>query len=96
MKVLFTAIALLAQSASCFTTQNARSPRYERMSLNEAEELATPEVQTEQEVIEEPENPFLYKVTGANGWVPDEAKPCFGLPGVVAPTGYFDPIGMSI
>jgi hypothetical protein len=28
-----------------------------------------------------------------NGWVPDEYKPCYGLPGVVAPTGYFDPIG---
>jgi hypothetical protein len=28
-----------------------------------------------------------------NGWSPDETKPCYGLPGSVAPTGYFDPIG---
>lgn len=28
-----------------------------------------------------------------NGWVPDDSKPCFGLPGAIAPTGYFDPIG---
>jgi hypothetical protein len=28
-----------------------------------------------------------------NGWVPDESKPCYGLPGAIAPTGYFDPIG---
>ena len=28
-----------------------------------------------------------------NGWVPDDSKPCYGLPGAIAPTGYFDPIG---
>jgi hypothetical protein len=27
------------------------------------------------------------------GWVPDDTKPCYGLPGAVAPTGYFDPLG---
>ncbi|KAL3943090.1 MAG: hypothetical protein SGBAC_002823 [Bacillariaceae sp.] len=63
------------------------------MTLHEAEETGAPEIELEQEVIEEPENPFLYKVTAENGWVPDDTKPCFGLPGVVAPTGYFDPIG---
>lgn len=30
-----------------------------------------------------------------NGWMADETKPCYGLPGAVAPTGYFDPIGFS-
>lgn len=34
-------------------------------------------------------------VTPINGWVPDENLPCYGLPGVVAPTGFFDPIGFS-
>lgn len=28
-----------------------------------------------------------------NGWTPDAAKPCYGLPGAVAPLGYFDPLG---
>jgi hypothetical protein len=28
-----------------------------------------------------------------NGWVADPSKPSFGLPGVTAPTGYFDPLG---
>jgi hypothetical protein len=32
-------------------------------------------------------------VVEINGWNPDETKPCYGLPGAVAPTGYFDPIG---
>jgi len=30
-----------------------------------------------------------------NGWTPDETYECFGLPGAVAPTGFFDPIGFS-
>jgi len=28
-----------------------------------------------------------------NGWVADDSQPCFGLPGALAPTGYFDPLG---
>lgn len=30
-----------------------------------------------------------------NGWVPDENRPCYGLPGSLPPTGFFDPIGFS-
>jgi len=30
-----------------------------------------------------------------NGWTPNESYECFGLPGAVAPTGFFDPIGFS-
>lgn len=30
-----------------------------------------------------------------NGWTPDENLPCFGLPGALAPTGYFDPVGFA-
>jgi len=28
-----------------------------------------------------------------NGWTPDASKPCYGLPGAIAPLGYFDPLG---
>lgn len=49
-----------------------------------------PELEEEEgEVIPPPLGPTL------NGWTPDASKPCFGLPGVVAPTGYFDPLGFS-
>merc|ERR1712222_65504 len=34
-------------------------------------------------------------VAPINGWVPDESLPCFGLPGAVAPTGFFDPLGFA-
>ena len=30
-----------------------------------------------------------------NGWVPDDNLPCYGLPGSLPPTGYFDPLGFS-
>jgi len=27
------------------------------------------------------------------GWTPDSSQPCYGLPGAIAPLGYFDPLG---
>merc|ERR1719444_296155 len=35
------------------------------------------------------------QVAPINGWVPDESKPCYGLPGAIAPLGFFDPLGFS-
>jgi len=53
------------------------------------EEMVSPPVE---EPIMEPEpEPIQY----INGWAPDQSLPCFGLPGAVAPTGYFDPLGFA-
>merc|ERR1719247_2629405 len=41
-------------------------------------------------IIEDPEVPAVEPI---NGWVPDETAPCYGLPGAIAPTGFFDPLG---
>lgn len=30
-----------------------------------------------------------------NGWAADEALPCYGLPGALPPTGFFDPLGFA-
>ncbi|KAL3793040.1 hypothetical protein HJC23_003048 [Cyclotella cryptica] len=30
-----------------------------------------------------------------NGWTPNEADPCFGLPGSLPPTSFFDPLGFA-
>ena len=37
------------------------------------------------------------KLPGAplNGWVPDKKLPCYGLPGAIAPFGFFDPLGFT-
>jgi len=34
-------------------------------------------------------------VLAINGWIPDDSAKCYGLPGAVAPTGYFDPLGFA-
>ena len=43
----------------------------------------------------EAEIPAIPAVAAINGWVPDEYEPCFGLPGNLAPTGFFDPLGFA-
>jgi len=39
--------------------------------------------------------PVVPVVAPINGWVPDEALPCYGLPGAISPLGFFDPLGFS-
>ncbi len=39
--------------------------------------------------------PAVPEVTPLNGWVPDQYSPCYGLPGALAPTGFFDPLGFA-
>mmetsp|Transcript_5641 Transcript_5641/g.6186 ORF Transcript_5641/g.6186 Transcript_5641/m.6186 type:complete len:207 (+) Transcript_5641:128-748(+) len=41
---------------------------------------------------EEPPAPVIAPI---NGWVPDASLPCYGLPGVSGPLGFFDPIGFT-
>ena len=36
-----------------------------------------------------------YFERGVLAWNPDADKPCYGLPGAVAPLGFFDPLGFS-
>jgi len=43
----------------------------------------------EEPVVEEP------KIQPINGWVPDASLPLYGLPGAIAPLGFFDPLGFS-
>ena len=35
------------------------------------------------------------KTTMFHGWVVDSSKPCYGLPGISEPLGFFDPLGFS-
>ena len=50
---------------------------------------ATPAVESEEPVVEEP------VIAPINGWVPDASLPCYGLPGAIAPLGFFDPLGFT-
>lgn len=41
------------------------------------------------------ETPPAPVIAPINGWVPDKAAPCYGLPGAIAPLGFFDPLGFT-
>jgi hypothetical protein len=43
----------------------------------------------------EEEVPVVPTVKPINGWVPDKALPCYGLPGAISPLGFFDPMGFT-
>ena len=45
--------------------------------------------------IEVPAAPSKPAFAPINGWVPDEKLPCYGLPGAIAPLGFFDPVGFT-
>jgi hypothetical protein len=50
---------------------------------------------SEPEAAVEVEVPVVPAVAPINGWVPDAALPCYGLPGAIAPLGFFDPLGFT-
>ena len=58
--------------------------------------LSMSEAAVEPPMPEDPvEEPVVPTVAPINGWVPDESLPCYGLPGAVAPLGFFDPLGFT-
>jgi|ERR1719337_604504 hypothetical protein len=63
------------------------------LSMSTTEEAAP--VTNGEGAVEEVEAPAEPLVQPINGWVPDAAQPCYGLPGALAPLGFFDPIGFS-
>jgi len=81
MKLAILSSAIAATTA--FTTPSTTSrPSFAIQSV---------EVNQEETVAE----PAAPAVTPINGWVPDEYLPCYGLPGALAPTGFFDPLGFA-
>merc|ERR1719158_889968 len=52
-------------------------------------------VETATSVAEEKEKLVQPAVAPINGWVPDASLPCYGLPGAIAPLGFFDPLGFT-
>lgn len=73
-----------------FSTTDGQQQQKQQQQVVESSS-STDLINGEQQWAEEAESP----PAAINGWIPDSSKPCFGLPGVVAPTGYFDPLGFS-
>ena len=83
-------LALLSATlatASAFTQPQAAVSR-NSASLSMSEEPAATSEAAEPVVEEAP-------VVAINGWVADESAALYGLPGAVAPLGFFDPLGFS-
>lgn len=85
-------IAILSATvgAACAFTPSA--PVSFKTSLSMSEEGVEPVMM---EVAEPEPEPVVPAVAPINGWVPDESKPCYGLPGIAAPLGFFDPVGFT-
>jgi Chlorophyll A-B binding protein len=80
---IVSAVAMMAGSASAFAPSVTRSTT-SALRMSEVEEAVTADVN---------DAPSVPAVAPINGWVPDASKPCYGLPGAIAPLGYFDPLG---
>ena len=83
-------LAILATtvSAACAFAPSATVVSNSVLRMSESET-------TTSESVEEPVVAAAPSVAAINGWVPDDKLPCFGLPGTVAPLGFFDPLGLT-
>lgn len=97
LAILSAAIA----GASAFAPSSTSAPHLSALRMSEVEEAAAPvaaveevATTTEPAVAAMPDQTEEL-VTPLNYWVPDESLPCYGLPGAVAPLGFFDPLGFS-
>ena len=86
MKLSLAFLAATATSAAAFAPSAS-------FSSKTALRMSEP-VSSEAAAVEAPAAPAAPVVQPINGWVPDASKPAYGLPGAIAPFGYFDPLGL--
>jgi len=87
-------LAAFTGSAAAFAPSSTSIPS---TALRMSEETTTT---IEEPVAAEPapiveETPVIPAVAAINGWTADAALPMYGLPGAIAPLGFFDPLGFS-
>ena len=87
------ALAALASSAMAFTPSSHGVSRRSAVRVASSEEASVPVEAAEPAVEAVPPSPPPPVVAKINGWAPDSSLPCYGLPGAIAPFGYFDPLG---
>lgn len=93
MKLAILSAAIAGASAFAPSTP---APQLNALRMSEVEEVAAPiEAETTEPVAAAIPDQAEEIVTPLNYWVPDESAPCYGLPGAVAPLGFFDPLGFS-
>ena len=97
MKLAILSVAIAG--ASAFAPSSTIAPRTALRMSETIEETAAAETTEAAAAAVEPVATIAEQteelVTPLNYWVPDESAPCYGLPGAVAPLGFFDPVGFS-
>jgi len=90
-----TILAALTGTAAAFapSASNVASTTALRMS-DETTAIEEPAVDNAAALIAE-ETPVVPPAMVINGWSADAALPLHGLPGAIAPLGFFDPLGFS-
>lgn len=84
-------LAILSATIGAACAFAPSAPLSTRSALRMSEEQAVVEESIELEAAA----PAVAAVAPINGWVPDETKPLYGLPGASAPFGFFDPLGFT-
>lgn len=84
MKLSLTLLSASLAGAAAF------APSASTKTSNALPMSSEPAEAVEDIVVEEPAVPAVAPI---NGWVADSSAPCYGLPGAIAPLGYFDPLG---
>lgn len=82
--------AIVGSAAAFAPASTGKAATALRMSDQVVEEIA-------EEIAEETAepSPLTPPALVINGWTSDAALPCYGLPGSIAPTGFFDPLGFT-
>jgi len=85
-------------ATAAFAPTSSYSATKSTLYSTPTEEVTIPSVTEESSTSDIPADipqPASAVIKPINGWVPDESLPCYGLPGAVVPTGYFDPLGFA-
>jgi len=86
MKLLLLSAAIVTTTTSAFVPSSTFSRAITPLHSTDPDT---------QEELETPSSPPAPIVPTINGWTADESLPCYGLPGALAPTGFFDPLGFA-
>lgn len=92
MKLAVLSATIAATAAFAPSSNPIRTPFY---STATDEEVASTESIAESDATPMPEVVPEPVVAAINGWTANDSLPCYGLPGAIAPTGYFDPLGFA-
>jgi len=88
-----TILAAITGSAAAFAPSGPVGTPATALRMSDETNVITEAPVNDAPVVEE--TPLVPAALAINGWTADESLPCYGLPGALAPMGFFDPLGFS-